>query len=200
MKFRALALAALLPCLAVSANWDKDKMQGSPTAPVAIEVYGSFDCVHCKALHEGMMLQIIKDLVMTGKACVISREYPLPPPYHKYARDAANMATAAARIGKYQPVADALFKDQEKWETSGKVWETVAAVLSPAEQAKVKALANDPAVVAEVQNDLDQGSASGINQTPTMMVIRRSDGKRYPFVGLPPSYDLFRTFVAGGAK
>ncbi|HMD71699.1 MAG TPA: thioredoxin domain-containing protein [Bryobacteraceae bacterium] len=195
MRFRSLALAALLPGLAVSADWDRAKIQGSTSAPVAIEVFGSFDCVHCKILHEGMLQQIVQDLVVTGKACVISREFPLAGPYHKYARDAANLATAAARIGKYQPVADALFKNQQEWETSGKVWETVAGVLAPAEQVKVKALASDPGVLAEVQKDYDQGAAMGINQTPTVMVIRQRDGKRYPFPGIQITYEMFRDFI-----
>jgi hypothetical protein len=68
--------------------------------------------------------------------------------------------------------------------------------LTPAEQAKVKALANDAGVLAEVQKDYDQGTAAGLNQTPTLMVIRQKDGKRFPFTGIPPSYDLFRDFVA----
>jgi len=159
-------------------------------------VWGSFDCSHCKALHEGMLVQIVKDLVVTGKACVISREFPLYGPGHEHAREAANLATAAARIGKYQVVADTLFKNQEAWEMNGKVWDTVAAVLSPAEQAKVKAMAKDPAVLAEVERDYQQAVRLGINQTPTLMVIRQRDGKRYPFVGLPPIYDMFRDFVA----
>lgn len=199
MTFRVLALVAWLPWLAVSADWDKDKIQGPSAAPVAIEVFSSFDCPHCKALHEGTMLQIVKDLVVTGKACVVSREFPLFGPGHAHAREAANLATAAARIGKYQVVADALYKNQMAWAESGKVWETVAAALSPAEQAKVKALVSDPGVLAEVQKDYDQGSAMGINQTPTLMVIRQKDGRRFPF-GMPLSYDLFRDFVAGGAR
>jgi protein-disulfide isomerase len=196
MRLCVLALAALLPCLAASPDWDKAKIQGSTVAPVAIEVFSSFDCPHCSALHEGMMQQILKDLVITGKACVISREFPLAGPGHVHAREAANLATAAARIGKYEAVASALFKNQQAWAESGKVWETVATVLTPAEQAKVKALAKDPAVLAEVEKDYQQGSAAGINQTPTLMVIRQRDNKRYPFAGLPPSYVIFRDFVA----
>jgi protein-disulfide isomerase len=196
MNLRALALAVTLPCLAVSADWDKEKLQGSLSAPVVIEVYSSFDCPHCRALHEGMMQQILKDLVGTGKACVVSREFPLGGPYHKFSREAANLATAAGRIGRYQTVADALFKNQQSWAESGKVWDTVASALTPTEQAKVKALANDPAVVAEVQRDYDQGSAAGITQTPTLIVIRQKDGKRYTFGGVPPDYNLFRDFVA----
>jgi protein-disulfide isomerase len=195
MRFRALALAALLPCLAVSADWDRAKIQGSTLAPVAIEVFASFDCIHCKILHEGMMLRIVQDLVLTGKACVVSREFPLFGPGHAYAREAANLATAAARVGKYQAVADALFKNQQAWEVSGKVWETVAAALTPAEQIKVKALANDPGVLAEVQKDYDQGAAMGINQTPTLMVIRQKDGRRYPFPGIQITYEMFRDFI-----
>jgi protein-disulfide isomerase len=195
MRFRILALAALLPGMAVSADWDRAKIQGSTTAPVAIEVYSSFDCPHCRILHEGMMQRIVKDLVLTGMACVVSREFPLGGPYHIHSREAANLATAAARIGKYQAVADALYKNQETWEVNGKVWETVASALSPTEQAKVKALANDPGVLAEVQKDYEQCVASGISETPTLMVIRQKDGKRYPFVGIPPNYELFRDFI-----
>jgi protein-disulfide isomerase len=195
MRFCALALAAALPCLAASADWDKAKIQGSTSAPVAIEVFGSFDCIHCKALHEGMMRQIVQDLVLSGKVCVVSREFPLFGPGHMYAREAANLATAAARVGKYQAVSDALFKDQQVWEVNGKVWDTVAAALTPAEQIKVKALSNDKDVLAEVQRDYDQGAASGITQTPTLMVIRQRDGRRYPFQGLSISYELFRDFI-----
>jgi protein-disulfide isomerase len=196
MRFRALALAALLPCLAAAADWDKAKIQGSTAAPVVIEVYSSFDCPHCRILHEGMMQKIVQDLVLTGKACVVSREFPLTGPYHTHSREAANMATAAARIAKYQAVADALFGNQQAWAESGKVWETVAAALSPAEQAKVKALANDPGVIAEVEADYQKGVAAGINQTPTLLVIRQRDGKRYPFSGIPPNYEIFRDFIA----
>lgn len=167
------------------------------SAPVAIEVYSSFDCPHCKVLHEGMMQQIIQDLVLTGKACVVSREFPLTGPYHKYAREAANLATAAARIARYRAVADALFKNQQAWAESGKVWETVAAALTPAEQVKVKALATDPGVLAEVEKDYQQGAAMGINQTPSLIIVRQRDGRRYPWTpGIPQSYDLFRDFVA----
>jgi protein-disulfide isomerase len=196
MKLCALALAASLTCLAAPSDWDKAKIIGSTTAPVAIEVFSSYDCPHCKILHEGMLNQIIHDLVQTGKACVISREFPLSGPYHLHAREAANLATAAARIGRYQLVADTLYKNQQAWAESGKIWETVAVVLSPAELAKLKALANDKGVLAEVENDYQQAGSYGINQTPTLMVIHQKDGKRYPFAGLPPSYELFRDFIA----
>ncbi len=53
---------------------------------------------------------IVRDYVIPGKVVVISHEYPLNIADHKYSREAADYATAAARLDIYQPVADALFQ------------------------------------------------------------------------------------------
>ena len=94
---------------------------------------------------------------------------PAEIPAHKYSREAADYATAA-RLGIYQPVADVLFKKQTSWSESGKVWDTVATVLSPEQQKKVQALAKDPTVIAEVQRDVDAGTRERVSSTPTIYV------------------------------
>ena len=204
MTLRALALSALLPCLALAvahgSEWDKDKILGNPSAPVAIEIWASFDCPHCALLHEKFLPQMIRDLANTGKAVIIFREFPLSGPEHVHAREAANIATAAARIGKYNQVSEALFKSQTTWAVNGKVWDAVAPVLSPAELAKVKSLSTDPGVVSEVERDYQSGMAAGINRTPTMMVISQKTGKRWPFGGMPEFYEPFRDFVLNDVK
>src|SRR5205807_975341 len=103
-----------------------------------------------------------------------------------------NYATAAARIGKYQPVADAIFQTQNSRGMTGKVWDVVAAVLSPAEQKKVQALAKDPSVLAEVQGDVDAGTAARVNQTPTMIITRGT--KQTPWTYWT-DYNLFRGYL-----
>src|SRR5215475_3448306 len=114
MKTLALALAALLPAAAAApSDAGKGKTMGNPAAPILLELYSDFMCPHCKHLHEAILPAIILDFVKTGKAYLVFREYPLPIPQHVYARPAAEMATAAARIGKYEAVSDALFKDQQ---------------------------------------------------------------------------------------
>jgi protein-disulfide isomerase len=200
MTFRALALTALLPCLAFCADWDKDKMLGNPSAPVAIEIYASFDCPHCRELHEVMLPMMVRDLVNAGKAVIIFREYPLPPPYHKFAREAANIATAAARIGKYKEVSETLFRTQAAWFESGKIWDSLAPTLSPADVNKIKTMSTEPSVTQEVDRDYQAGTASGINQTPTLIVISQRTGKRWPFIGVPPIYETFRDFVLQDVK
>ena len=76
--------------------------------------------------------------VTTGKVYLIHRDFPLP--MHAYSRIAARYARAAAEIGKIELVEKTLFENQEKWEQSGDVDGTIAAVLSAADMAKVRAL------------------------------------------------------------
>jgi protein-disulfide isomerase len=172
MKLFLLTACALVACLAAGPEVDKGKILGSPSAPIVIEVYSDFGCPACRTFHDQMLPAIVKDFVMPGKVQVINREFPLNIPAHKYSREAAAYATAAARLQLYQPVADALFRSQEQWENSGKVWDTVAAVLSPEQQKRVQALAKDPSVLAEVQRDVDQGTRERISGTPAIFITR----------------------------
>ena len=195
MKLFALALTALLPCLAASSDADPGKSLGSPSAPIRIDVFSDFECPACKGLHEQILPLVFKDYVIPGKVYLVSREYPLP--MHQFSREAANYATAAARLGKYQDVADALFKNNLVWELNGKVWDAVASVLTPAEAKKVQLEAKEPSVLSEVQRDVDAGRAAGINQTPTMIVTRGAN--RFPVVGLV-NYNLLRSLLDGLLK
>lgn len=192
MKTFALLLAALLPCLAAVPDADKGKTMGNPSAPIVLELYSDFMCPHCKHLHENIMPTIVQDFVNTGKAYLIFREYPLAIPQHVYSRPAANLATAAARVGKYRAVADALFGSQQSWSMTGKLWETVAPVLTPAEQKKVQALANDPSVAAEVQRDYDSAQRARLNQTPTMLITYK--GRQMPWT-FWDDYSLFKSYL-----
>ena len=195
MKLCVLALLALFPVLAASPTVDKAKATGNPGAPIMMEVYSSFDCPHCKIMHEVFEPQVVRDYVMTGKVYLVKREFPLSGMGHQYAREAANYATAAARIGKYEPVADALYKNQAAWALDGKVWPTVASVLTASDQAKVQALSKEPGVQAEVEMDYQAGVAGNITSTPTIVITHK--GKKYPFSGVPASYELFRQFLDG---
>ena len=194
----ALALALMLPCFAGTPEIDKAKAMGNPAAPVTLEVFASFDCPHCKDLHETTMPLIIRDYVVPGKVYLVSREFPLSGQYHPFAREAANYATAAGRVGKYQQVAEALFKTQQVWATNGKVWESIAPVLSPAEQKKVQLLVKEPGVVAEVEREYQEGVSAGINATPTVIVTQGM--KRYPIPAQQLHYGFLNSLLDGMVK
>jgi protein-disulfide isomerase len=193
-----LAIALALPCLAAVPDVDKAKAMGSPTAPVTMEVFASFDCPHCKDLHDNTLPLIIRDFVVPGKLYLVFREFPLSPQYHPYAREAADYAVAAAKIGKYQPVAEALWRNQPTWAMNGKVWDTVASVLTPAEQRRVQTLAKEAAVTGEVQREYDEGVAAGINATPTVIVTQGA--KRYPIPAQQLHYGFLKSLLDGMGK
>jgi protein-disulfide isomerase len=193
MKLHALAVAILLPVLASGQDVDKGKTMGNPAAPLLMEVYSDFMCPACKHLHESVLPTIIQDYVKTGKAYLVFREFPLNIPAHMYSRQAAALAVAASRVGKYQAVSDALFKYQVAWSASGKPWDAVVTVLTPDEQKKVQALANDPAVLAEVQRDVDRVKAT-VTQTPTVMITYKLRQQPWTQFG---DYSLFRGYIDG---
>jgi protein-disulfide isomerase len=151
------------------------KVMGTPIAAITIDVYSDFQCPHCKALHETWMEPLIRNYVLTGKVQLIQHEFPLQQ--HPYARTAANYAAAADRVGKYGEVCDILFKKQDDWGKDGKVDQTVCSVLNAAEAKKVRELAKDPAILAQVQKDIDSGMAARLQRTPTVIVSYK--GKHY---------------------
>ncbi len=192
MKILALSLALVLPCLAAGPDPDKARTMGNPAAPLLFELYSDFSCPACKNLHENVLPAIVVDYVNTGKAYLVFREFPLNIPAHVYSRPAAALAVAAARVGKYQTVSDALFRSQQAWSVNGKVWETVAAVLTPEEQKKVQVLAKDPAVLADVQRDVERGTQAVLAQTPTLMVTYKL--RQQPWTQFA-DYSLFRGYI-----
>jgi protein-disulfide isomerase len=185
MKRYAAVLMVLLPCLAAVPEVDKNRAVGSPTAPVRIELFSDFTCPHCKHFHEEMLPQLMKDYVIPGKVYLVDRAFPLTGQGHEHSREAFTYAVAAARIGKYPQVADALYAQQVTWALGGNVWAAVASALpSPADQKKVQALAKDPGVLAEIDAEYKEAADSGLNQTPTMVLT--AGGRRY---ALPPATD-----------
>ena len=67
MKLLALAVAALLPCIAASPDVDKNKTVGNPNAPLMFELYSDFMCPHCKVMHETILPSIVQDYVKSKK-------------------------------------------------------------------------------------------------------------------------------------
>ena len=141
----AVLAAALLSALGVRAGQasavpdiDSHVGFGSKNAPIVMEVFSDFQCPACKTLFVTTNRQVMDNYVSTGKVYFIHRDFPLP--MHAHSQVAALYSRAAAHVGKFEAVEEALFNNQEKWEQSGDVDGTVAAVLSAAEMTKVRAL------------------------------------------------------------
>jgi protein-disulfide isomerase len=187
---RRIAISLLAGVLVSPAQFSTGKTRGIPVAAITIEIFSDFQCPACKALHEQILKPLVADYVDKGRVYLVNRDFPLP--MHAYARQAACLADAAARIGKYEQVADALFANQESWAKDGKVEETVAKALGPADAKKVLALAKAPDIAAEVESDTQKGRDAHLQQTPTLIVTHKS--KSYPVSGIV-SYPILRRFL-----
>jgi protein-disulfide isomerase len=155
-----------------------------------MEVFSDFQCPACKTLYTGTNRQLMDNYVSTGKVYLVHRDFPLP--MHAYSRIAARYGRAAAQIGKFEPVEQVLFQNQEKWEQSGDVDGTVASVLSVADMAKVRALVKGGTLEAGIDKDYALGQGYHVNQTPTAII--HSKGQTYPVVGIV-SYDILHSFL-----
>jgi len=196
MRVCVFAVAALWMGWAAAPGVDPGKVIGTPSAPITVEVFSDFECPACKVFHENVLPELMRDYIIPGKVFLARFEFPLP--MHRYSRQAADYAVAAARVGEYLPVADALFRGQQSWSASGKVWEAVAGALNPAQQKRVQALASDPGVLAEVRNEIGVGQRVPIDETPTIVVIRGS--RSIPISGRLIRYELLKQLLDDLAK
>jgi protein-disulfide isomerase len=191
MKIRGIVLLLLFLTTAFGQSPAKSgRSLGVAVAPIIIEVFSDFQCPHCKLLYEKTLRPLVEDYVRTGKVYLVHRFYPLA--WHAYAKQAACYACAADHVGKYEQTCEVLFRKQDDWAKTGEVDETVCGVLTPAEAAKVRVLAKDPAVLAEVMRDVELGQRAKIQGTPTMLITH--NGQTQPIANAV-SYSLLRRYL-----
>jgi protein-disulfide isomerase len=190
MKTFAVVLAAAVALTAASTTNTNGNTYGEPRAPVLIEIFSDFQCPACKTLHDDTFQLIMRDYVVPGKVYVIYRYFPLP--MHPFGRPCAEFACAAARIGRYQKVADILFAQQTSISMSGKVEDVVNSVLTPTEAKRVKLLRLDPGVQREIQTDLDEGKLVPVTGTPTLWITH---GGKSQAVSFPINYALLKSYL-----
>lgn len=163
---------------------------GPVTAAVRIDVFSDYECPACKALHEQTLKRVKEEYAAKGRLRLVHHDFPLPQ--HKQARRAAALAAAADRLGKFDVVSDALFRQQETWSKGGNVDDIVDSVLTPEERKKIDELAKDPAIAANIERDIQLGEKMLVSSTPTMIVTHK--GVPSPVVGVV-SYPVFSRYL-----
>ena len=183
MRLPTLALLAIVLTLAaghtVSGQSSTARAVGPVTAAVRIDLFSDFECPACKMLHEQTIKRVKEEYALKGKIRLVHHDFPLP--MHKHARRAAALAAAADRLGKFDAVADALFLQQPTWSKSGAVDDVVDSVLTPEERKKIDQIAADPEIAAAIERDVQLGTRTKVNSTPTMIITH--NGKPQPVVG-----------------
>lgn len=98
-----------------------DRAIGRADAPVTIIEYASLTCPHCRKFHTEVLPTVKRELIDTGKARIIYRDYPID----NYALKAAMMARCAPNE-KYFDLIEVLFQNQEKWTKSDNPLKAIA--------------------------------------------------------------------------
>jgi protein-disulfide isomerase len=171
------------------------KSTGVRQAPITIEVFSDYQCPQCRIFFQETFHQLMDDYIPAGKVYYVHRDFPLP--MHSHSRDAARWATAVAMIGheQFAAVEQVLYAKQDDWGSTGRVEDTIAGVLSPADMKKVRLIESTqgPAIDAAIASDIALGNSRGVNGTPSIYVFH--SGQMTP---LPPggvSYSLLKQYL-----
>jgi uncharacterized membrane protein/uncharacterized protein (DUF2249 family) len=158
-----------------------DVFVGNEDAPIVITEFTDLYCPTCRSQHAWVMSQL-GSLIEGGKVKLVVRHYPLPN-LHPLAVEAALFATWAQKEGKFWEFFDAAHQLQDK-EDKQALLDAVEAVGLDRRFAETlladKAL-RDP-FVKEMQKDIDDGTALGVEATPSWYVDY-PDGQRQFAVG-----------------
>jgi protein-disulfide isomerase len=140
----------------------KDHVRGSLDAEVVIAEYGDFECPYC-----GQAFAVLEELrkKFGSRVALVFRHYPLE--MHPHARAAAEAAEAAASVGKFWEMHDALYEHQNALTNhdlvgyAGKIGVDGAVVEKAVEH---------NTYAKRIERDEASGDDSGIEGTPALFI------------------------------
>lgn len=168
------------------------KIIGSPSAPITMEIFGDFQCPACRNFFESTVKQVIDDYVIPGKVEIVHHDFPLQ--MHPYARQAAQLANAAAQFGQFETMERALYDRQQEWTEKGNIDQVIASAFSPAEFKKFQAYETQHLgeINASIERDVAMGMQRNVNQTPTIFVTAKGKTEALPGGGV--DYRLLKQY------
>ncbi len=173
-----LALGALSAAPAALAQDQTEFNQvavGSPSAPVTVVEYFSFNCPLCAQFHAETMPQIFSKYIETGKVRFLFRDFPQD-----------NLALGVAMVLRcvndplYYGFLQMLYKQQPNWSTAA---DPLAAV---GKLARITGLSEDR--VAACQSDREVGDA---------IVAAQNRASREFQISVPPTFEIDGETIAG---
>ena len=165
---------------------------GSLSSPIRIEVFSDFQCSACREFYLGTVRQVLQEYAGDNKVCIIYHEFPLAG--HRYSRNAAQYAEAAARLGiqRLLPVMDSLFMDQAKWAQDGSLEASVSKALPREDFLKLKKIMQSSSINQSIDQEIQLGIRQNIKSTPTMFISY--SGKQQKVEGLV-TYLVLKQFI-----
>jgi protein-disulfide isomerase len=146
----------------------KDVVKGDPKAPNTIIEYYSLTCGHCAKFHVNILPKLKKNLIDTGKAKFIARDFPT-----SQLGVLAHMMARCAPRNRYYPYIDTLFSNWSHWMNSK---DPVAALkqigkLGGMSTEQFDACMKNEKLFKGIQKSQDHAQKKfGVDSTPTIIV------------------------------
>ncbi|MDP3697991.1 MAG: thioredoxin domain-containing protein [Nanoarchaeota archaeon] len=155
---------------------EEEKVKGDKDAPVTIVEWSDFECPFCARFYEQTLPSIEEEYIKTGKVKFVYAHFPLG--FHANAQKAAEAAECAGEQGKYWEMHDLLFAQGVQGGAAG--FKQYAKNLG-LNTAKFDACLDSGAMAAEVQKDMADGAAVGIQGTPGFLINGKLVSGAQPF-------------------
>lgn len=156
---------------------DDDPVLGDKNAKVTLIEFSDYECPFCKRHFDQVYPSLKKDYIDTGKVKLVYRDFPLSfhDPMATYEAQAANCAREKGTDATYFKLHDEMFK-QTTSNGNGLTKEKINQIASSLglNGSSIIACADADKYKDEVAKDIADGSAIGVNGTPTF-VVGKSD-------------------------
>ncbi|GBF04377.1 DSBA oxidoreductase [Deinococcus aerius] len=164
----------------VSFNLDGQPVLGKANAPVTLVVFEDFKCPNCKRFEEEFLPEIRSKYIDTGKARLVSLNFPfiaqnnqLPVDDSKLAAQAAECAFVQGGNDAYERMKAILFRAQgpenEVWASKSRLKELAGSV-DGLDQTKFNTCIDNDETAAAVDADERQAEQAGVTGTPSIYV------------------------------
>lgn len=156
---------------------DEDPFLGDPKAPVTLVEFGDFQCPFCARFFQTTEQEIIEKYVKTGQARFVYRDFPIAA-IHSEAQKSAEASECANEQGKFWPYHNMLYQRQSELGLQNyKKWAVDLAINSK----QFNECLDSGKYAKEVEKDLQDGQAAGVNGTPSTFVNGRIIQGAVPF-------------------
>jgi protein-disulfide isomerase len=178
--------------------------QGDANAPLTLVEMTDFQCPFCGRHANGVLPEIVKNYVATGKVRYVVRDFPLG--FHKNAKKAAEATHCAESQGKYWEMHNLLFQNQKALDPEQLAGYATQLGL---DVDAFKACLDSGKFAQKVAASQAEGSKDGVTGTPTVFLGRtQADGKvkltkritgALPYPVFKQTIDAMLSAKAGGA-
>lgn len=165
---------------------------GDENAPVTLIEFSDFQCPFCRSFYTGAFQQLKKDYIDTGKVKFYYRHFPLPATLHPMAVASGIASECANEQGKFWEYHDKMFDEQQK-QGNQTITYTNDDLKKWAADLGLNTGQFDTCLDSEkykdqVNKDLNDGSAIGVNSTPSFYINGRE------LIGAQP-YETFKQVI-----